>query len=179
MVEESELASVSQIPEEAKCYGYGIFHGLKVRIKRSIKEIEISKDDSDNDLVIATEDSVARFKDMFDALGVRIETSEIAAWLNSDVNDSGVQIFTDDEICDMVSQPATEEAEEDEEEESEDPCPVSHSDAARVFEWGLTWLERQPEATISNTTVLRELHAMAMKKKMQSIKQTKLCQYFQ
>ena len=65
------------------------FHGLKVWIKLiSIKEIEISKDDSDDDLVIAAEDSVARFKDMFDALGVQIKTSEIAAWLNSGVNDS-------------------------------------------------------------------------------------------
>ena len=54
----------------------------------------------------------------------------------------------------------------EDEEEDEEPCPISNSDAARMFEWCLTWLECQHEATVYNTTVLRELQAMATKKRM-------------
>ena len=80
----------------------------------------------------------------------------------------------------MVSNEATAESDEDEdEEEDREPCPVSNGDAARMFEWCLTWLEHQPEATVYNTTVLRELQAMVTMKRIKSIKQTKLSQYFQ
>ena len=32
-----------------------------------------------------------------------VECDEITTWLESDVNDSGVQMLTDTEICDLVS----------------------------------------------------------------------------
>ena len=67
---------------------------------------------------------------------------------------------------------------DEEEDEEEKECQISNSDAARMFEWGLSWLEHQPEATVYNTSVLRELHALAAKKRMESIKQTKLSKYF-
>ena len=69
-------------------------------------------------------------------LGVEIRFDEITEWL-SDTSDTGVQIYTDAEICEMVSHPEDSVESEDEEssEEEEDPYPVmSHSDAARMFE---------------------------------------------
>ena len=83
----------------------------------------------------------------------------------------------DAEICEIVSQssePPEDEAYDEEEDEKEEECQISNSDAARMFERGLSWLEHQPEATVYNTSVLRELHALAAKKRMESIKQTKL-----
>lgn len=178
MAEDNEAASDSHLPPEAKkSSGYSVWHGLRIRIGHSDDE-----GSADVDLAGTDEDiTINGFEDMFEALGVKIETSEIAKWLDSDVNDSGVQIFTEDEICEIVSQDETAEAEDDEdkEEDEEEPCPVSNSDAARMFEWCLTWLESQPEATVYTTTVLRELQAMATKKRMKSLKQAKLSQYFE
>lgn len=91
---------------------------------------------------------------------------------------SGAQIFTEDEICDFVSRDPA-EAEVEEEDDDEEPCLVTNSDAARMFESCLSWLEHQPEATVCNTSVLRELHNLAAKKRMDSIKQTKINKYFQ
>ena len=107
---------------------------------------------------------------VFEELGIHIDPDELVKWLDSDANDSGSKIFTEDEICDIVSGDRDEE--EDEEEEEEEPCLVTNSDAARMFESCLYWLEHQPEATVYNTSVLRELHDLAAGKRMESLKQT-------
>lgn len=39
---------------------------------------------------------------MFTQMGFHLEKEEISTWLDSDRNDCGVQIFTDDDICDLV-----------------------------------------------------------------------------
>ena len=38
----------------------------------------------------------------FQELGYSMDDSEISTWLNSDSNDTGFQLMTDDEICDHV-----------------------------------------------------------------------------
>ncbi len=38
------------------------------------------------------------------------------------------------------------------EEEEEEKCPMTHSEAAHMFEQCLTWLEHQPEANQYNTS---------------------------
>ena len=73
---------------------------------------------------------------LFRELGVEIEPSDIVSWLDSDVDESGVQMYTDDEICELVSQSSDEiepEVEEDKQEDEEEPCPVTNSDAAEVL----------------------------------------------
>ena len=63
----------------------------------------------------------------------------------------------DAEICEKVSrssEPPEDEAFDEEEDEEEEECQISNSDAARMFEWGLSWLEHQPESTVYNTSVL-------------------------
>ena len=65
-------------------------------------------------------------------------------------------------VCELVSLSGENEVQSDDDDpEEEDQCPrVSNSDAIRMFEQCLTWLEQQPEATVYNTTVLRELHSL-------------------
>ena len=88
---------------------------------------------------------------------------------------------TDSEICDLVMNTNNDDSDdevEEEREEKDDACPVSNSQAAYCFEQCLTWLEHQSEATAYNTTVLRELQYLASKKRVKSLKQTKVTSYF-
>ena len=70
----------------------------------------------------------------------------ISEWLDTDKNDPGVQIFTDEELCELVNTDKTDEAlvEDEEEEPMEEGTspvfPVSHSAAAIMFEQCLAWL---------------------------------------
>ena len=100
--------------------------------------------------------------------------------MDSDIGNSGVQIYTDDEICELVSRSRDDIEPEggDDGEEDEETCTVTNSNAAKMFDRCLAWLEQQPEAIVYNTSLLRELHALAAKKRIQSIKQTKLDKYF-
>ena len=92
---------------------------------------------------------------MFRELGIEIDPSDIVSWLDSDIGNSGVQIYTGDEICELVSRSKDEiEPEDGDGEEDEEPCTVTNSDAARMFDRCLAWLEHQPEATVYNTSVL-------------------------
>ena len=158
---------MSQSPQAKASRGYGVWRGLRIRIDHGENAEEVAVT---NDVPV----------DLFQVLGYEMESDEINTRLDSDVGDSGVQVYTDAEICEIVSrssEPPEDEA-YDEEEDEEEECQISNSDAARMFEWGLSWLEHQPEATVYNTSVLRELHALAAKKRMESIKQTKLGKYF-
>ena len=99
---------------------------------------------------------------------------EICTWLNSDSNDPGLQLMTDEEICEHVHV-LTDTIEPDEDDRSEGPeqniCPVSNSEAAHMFEKCLIWLEHQPEANLYNTCMLKELHSMAVRKRIKLLKQ--------
>lgn len=123
------------------------------------------------------------FQDLFEELGVNLDADGISAWLDCDSNICGVQVFSDTEICDLVSRSTDPDSEsEDEEKEfdvEEEKCPVSNSDAAFMFEQCLSWLEHQPEANTYNTTLLRELHSLAAVKRIDSLKQTSIKTYFQ
>lgn len=129
-----------------------------------------------------TDETLPEFQSMFAELGFDLSQQEIVEWVDSDASDSGVQVYDDDEICDMVTNKAPEEAvdsEDEEEEEDQNVCPVSNSDAAHYFQQCLTWLERQPEASVYNTTLLRELQSLASNKRVESLKQRRVTSYFQ
>ena len=85
------------------------------------------------------------------------------------------------EICELVSKSTSENEvqSDDDYEDDVDLTPrISNSDAVRMLEQCLVWLEQQPEATVYNTTVLRELHSLAVSKRMDSLKQARITQYF-
>ena len=89
---------------------------------------------------------------------------------------AGSEVLTDTEICDLVSSPQIDS--EDDSDQEEQPCPVSHSKAAEMLEQCLTWLEHQQEASVYNTSVLRELHSLASEKRFRSMKQTSITNFF-
>ena len=107
--------------------------------------------------------------------GFPVETDEIVDWLRSDFSQSGVPVYTDEEICTFVSKPDESDDDDDDgdydgdnNDLTTDTCPIYHGAEARMFELCLTWLEHQPEASVHNTTILRELHVLAAKKDFHS-----------
>ena len=71
----------------------------------------------------------------FQELGYSMDENEIGTWLNSDSNNPGFQLMTDDEICDHVlSKQVPDQEDEPEPEEGElNVCPVSKSMAAHNY----------------------------------------------
>ena len=167
-------ASPPTCRKAGETYGCCIWRGLRIKIASDLPTGNDSGEPSttcitDNNITTCIDD----FYILFKKLGLKIENKEIMKWLQSDTNDSGVQVF-------MVSQPVEIEPQNDEDDdgEEESPCPVFNSGAARMFELCLSWLEHQPEATVHNTTVLRELRILAANKRMDSIIQTIITKYF-
>ena len=100
---------------------------------------------------------------------------DISTWLNSDRNDPGFQIMSEDEICDYVSSEVDHQEDEDDSETAlHNTCPITNSQAAHMLEKCLTWLEYQPEAKEYNVCTLRQLRTLAARKREQSLKQTTL-----
>ena len=152
--------------------GYAYWRGVRFRLAHDGKSSPS-----------ATEpDSAAEFQSLFEELGFELNDEEISEWLDSDSSNTGVQIYSDAEICDMVTaKTSAEENAESEEEEGVDlekKCPVSHSEAAHYFEQCMTWLEHQPEATVYNTSTIRELQTLAANKRIGSLKQRRVSKYF-
>ena len=65
-----------------------------------------------------------------------------------------------------------------EDDKVEEMCPITHGAAANIFDECLQWLEHQPEASLYNVTILRELRSLAITKRLQSMKQSTLTDYF-
>ena len=104
---------------------------------------------------------------------------DVLNWINSDINDPGFKVYNDDKICEVVMQESSGNNEdEDEDDEVEEMCPITHDAAADMFGKCLQWLEYQPEASLYNVTTLRELRSLAIIKRLQSMKQSTLTDYF-
>ena len=154
---------------------YAIWRGIKVRPSHNTNP-QHTPDELDPGCV-------SDFQSIFEGLGYDLHLDDVSTWLESDWDMSGNQIFTDSEICELASHESSPPEAEDEDEEEMDSeeikCLVSHSRAAFMFEQCLSWLEHQPEATIYNTALLRELHSLAAVKREDCFKQTNITKYFQ
>ena len=135
-----KIIPVSPLPTVSR--GCAIWRGVRIRIHSDSEETESDKaeqrvQDETDELEIST------FQDMLKEIGFDTDTDTIAEWLSSDSADPGVQLFTDSEICELVSKSGENEVQSDDDDpEEEDQCPrVSNSDAVRMFEQCLTWLE--------------------------------------
>ena len=108
--------------------------------------------------------------------------AEIQTWLENDEQDPGFQLLTEEEICAAVTLNTQEDNVSDESDEDESSvttqCPVSHSSAAYMLDKSLQWLEHQPEPTVHNVTVLRELWNLASNKRLQALTQPVISDYF-
>ena len=171
------------VKESCKSESHFLWRGVRCRFQNNETE-ETEVYTSSKEGYSSDKECVLSFKTLFQELGLMVKCDEITTWLESDVNDSGVQMLTDTEICDLVSKScdgSERQIDSDEEQgdaEEEPKCPVTHSEAAHMFEQCLRWLECQPEASVYNTFVLRELHTLSASKRMNSMKQSKLSTYF-
>ena len=146
--DEEDLSPAKSDGNETNC-GYGVWKGIRIRIAHS---------DACTAVPEVSDVPTHEFETLFNELGVEIESDKINEWLDSDINDSGVHIYSDAEICELVSHGEDGTESDDEESSKDEEVPViSNGDAARFFGLCLTWLESQPEATVYNTSVLREL----------------------
>ena len=83
----------------------------------------------------------------------QLSEEDVLNWINSDINDPGFKVYSDDEICEIVTQESSgnnedNEDDEDEVDEVEEMCPITHGAAADMFDKCLQWLQYQPEASL-------------------------------
>lgn len=153
--------------------GFAYWRGIRIRLSHN-DEITSATQPLD----LSEPENLDEFQSMFEELGFEMDKGVISEWLESESSISGVQIYTDEDLCDMVTMEATAEGEEadseEEEEEESTKCPVSNSNAAHYFEQCLIWMEHQPEASVYNTSVLRELRSLAANKRIDSLEQSKI-----
>ena len=120
---------------------------------------------------------------MLTTLGSSDPVQAAAEYLEADEGDPGYQLMTDEEICQSVMpQSVSEVGESDAESEDEvqlvhQPA-VSHSAAADMLDKSILWLEEQPEATAAQLAVLRQLRALACRKRMSSLQQRSIADFF-
>ena len=148
-VPDDESADNSSSPPQPRgSYGYAMWRGLRLRISHSDGQESTTGPSRKSVSAVDDDVQVEDFQTMFRELGIEIDPSDIVSWLDSDIGNSGVQIYTDNEICELVSRSKDEIEPEDGDgedgEEDEEPCTVTNSDAARMFDKCLAWLEHQP-----------------------------------
>ena len=111
----------------------------------------------------------------------RLSEEEVSEWLSSDQHDQGYIYLSEDEIISSVihqdEEPEEEEPNDDAYLEDQDST-ISHSTAVKLFDQCLLCLQQQEEASLYNVGVLQELRDFAARKRRNSIKQTKVSDYF-
>jgi len=116
---------------------------------------------------------------LFRHVGQNLSEEDVSEWLASDQHDQGYKHFNEDEIiANIVHDSESEEEQDSDSEDSLAPSQVSHSTAIQLFDGCLQWLQQQKEASVYNVGVLQDLRDLAAKKRVQSIKQKKLTDYF-
>ena len=105
-----------------------------------------------------------------------IDSLEREVWLDTDVGESGVEEMNDEQIISMA---LCEDNSDHEEEEHQVALPtVTHAEAETAFCACISWLEQQHEATPMNLMLLRNLQTLATTKKVSSLKQKSITDYF-
>lgn len=127
-----------------------------------------------------TSADMEEFQTLFNHMGQELSEEDVSEWLASDQHDRGYKHLNDDEIVASIVNENDEEEEEEElsSEDSQESTQISHSAAVSMFDGCLEWLLHQKEASLYNVGVLRELRDLAARKKVLSIKQKKLTDYF-
>ena len=106
---------------------------------------------------------------------LQVPNEEISDWLTVENSDPGYREFTDDELVVHVTGQSDEN--EDDDEEDVVTHTVSHAQACQALETVLTYLEQQPDTSISTTVLISGLGQTA-KKILDTLKQTRVSDYF-
>ena len=96
----------------------------------------------------------------------------IQNWLQTDINDPGHSILSDEEIVNSVAAiDETVEVESDEDIVEVSSQKVTHAAGYNALTTALQWLKEQPEASSYNTGLLKSLKNVAASKRMDAYKQ--------
>ena len=143
-------------------------------------------DIQDEDSAEPPDDSHAveeEFQPLFEMLDQELEGGEISEWLQADTSDRGYEHLSDAEIITEVTSELTEDNSDDvaTEEEGASSCTfdsISHAEAVKMFDSCINWLQLQSEASPHNLSVLHNLREIAAQKRLSSVKQRPLTDYF-
>lgn len=100
------------------------------------------------------------------------EVSEVAEWLQNDEQNE----ITEEAIVEMICNGA--EVSDDEDSCAETVTVVTHTEGLAALETALLYVEQQPEATPSDTMLLRRWRDMTAKKRCTNLKQKTLDSFF-
>ena len=108
---------------------------------------------------------------------IHVPAEERSDWLTLEKNDPGYHEYTDEELVTHVREESEEN--DDEDDDSVVTQTVSHSQACQALETVLVYLEQQPEIPMSTTVLLNSLLIQTARKRFQTLKQTRVCDYFE
>lgn len=128
----------------------------------------------------SSEMKVDEFRSAFQQLGFDLSEADTIGWLNYDEQDRGYAHLTDEEIITSVVQDTTSKELDcnESDEEVEAATRVSHAEAEKMFDQCIKWLQEQEEASHYNVRVLQELSELAARKRLNTLKQRKVSDYF-
>ena len=123
-------------------------------------------------------------REMLQALGCLEECTDcdetnVEEWLRIDASDPGYAILSDDEIVQTVTNPETVDTDDSDLNELHDVEPTpSHAKACEMLKECILWAEQQPKTTGTHMISLSSLMGISAKKRMSSLKQTKITSFF-
>ncbi len=130
---------------------------------------------------VSTSEAAKEFQTLFEQLGQRLSEEEVSEWITSDLHDQGYVHLSEDEIIGSIvhqDQELEEESDNEDSQQDQEDSKVSHSMAVKLFDQCLLWLQQQEEASLYDVGAVRELRDFAARKRMNSIKQKKVSDYF-
>ena len=110
---------------------------------------------------------------------LHVPAEERSDWLTLDKNDPGYHEYTDKELVTHVREESEENDEEEDDDDNVVTQTVSHSQACQALETVLVYLEQQPEIPMSTSVLLNSLLTQTARKRFQTLKQTRVSDYFE
>lgn len=113
--------------------------------------------------------------------------NDIVEWLKCDENELGYQLFTDEEILEIVNEEENADSKVDDEYDGSETvgAAVKNSDSRKEakqavsnIEKYIDWYEQQEDANSTNSMILRRLRNFAFKKSETTKKQSKVTEFF-
>jgi hypothetical protein len=111
--------------------------------------------------------------------GTNCDPADVEEWLQIDASDPGYAILSDDEIVQTVSNLVIVHTDDGDSDEVHVVQPIpSHAETCEILKKCILWAEQQPETTGAHMISLHSLMTISAKKRMTSLKQTKITSFF-
>lgn len=153
---------------------------------RKILPLEDDEESQEDRQESDADPSAAEFQSYFQVLEQELDESDIGEWLQADTSDNGYAHMSEAEIISQVISPKSHDSNDETEavaehgdDSSASSSPlIQHGHAVKMFDSCIAWLQQQDEASAYNISMLSNLRELAAKKRLTSITQKKLTDYF-